>query len=222
MVDSSSSVDLSEETDIDLLDIVSSFKNEDIEISNRAFEVFAKRYESMIWKICVKTSFGHCNFETLKNELYSQTLINIYSYCGGFSVSSEKDPQVIKKRICGWIIQIIKHAHLELITTDKNLVFIDDISPDTKTLRTSKYTSKDSYNMTLVHQALAQLSERDRDIVMTYWRYYERGDASQAKNLPSEILNELVNRHNTTTVNIRQIISRGMKKIIEYLKIKIK
>jgi hypothetical protein len=217
MVDENDFPNLSDETDIDLLVIISSFRDEDVELSNKAFEHFVKRYEEFIWKSCEKLSFGHYNLDS--RELYSLVLYNICHYCGSFLIEKENDQGVIKKRICGWILEIIKNALLSIITPNAKIIFINEITKCDKRLELQSGQSKSiSNNEKAVHQAFELLSERDRDILVTYWRYYEKGSGTQAKNLPTEVLRELENLHQTTSVNIRQIISRGNAKVIKYLK----
>ena len=69
----------------------------------------------------------------------------------------------------------------------------------------------ESANIRVLNDALNNLSERDRHILLTIYLYYEEG-----KNTPSDTLDLLCEMYGTTKVNIRKIRERSEKKIIDY------
>jgi len=64
----------------------------------------------------------------------------------------------------------------------------------------------------LLDAALNLLSERDREILLTYFMYQEEN-----KHLPDDVLEELSLRYSTTSANIRQIKKRALDKIKAYI-----
>lgn len=211
--------DLSKETDEDLLKIMVAYRNIEQEVSNNAFDIFIKRFGDFIWKISIRTAYGHCNQAVLRDYLYSEVLTDIHK-SKGFVVGDETDPLVRKKRIYGWIIKIAKNAYIRLLKGETPSIDIDafhTVPYQEEVIVEEENDFLPVLSKELVTQAFEQLSERDRDIVWTYWRYYEMGEGSQAKNLPSDVLKELCERHQTTSANIRTIISRGNKTLNDYL-----
>lgn len=69
----------------------------------------------------------------------------------------------------------------------------------------------ESVNLKVMNDALNTLSERDKEILLTLYLYYEEG-----KNTPSKILDLICKIHSTTKENIRKIKQRSEKKIIEF------
>ena len=66
----------------------------------------------------------------------------------------------------------------------------------------------------LLTQALEMLSDREKDILLTYLMY-EDG----TKYLPGTVLQELCTRHGITADNARQIKSRAMKKLRQQIQL---
>ena len=120
MMESSTPIDLSKESDYELLQFLILYRNEDKNVSDKAFETFIKRYEGIIWRFCIKSCFGYSNYESLKSELYSETLTDIYK-CKDFSIDKETNHDIIKKRICGWILKIVENSFKRIIIPNNKL-----------------------------------------------------------------------------------------------------
>ncbi len=206
------------ESDEDLLIIIS--MKEEPESSNLAFAEFHNRYKRFIYGMATSVTLHLPNSEELRDIVFQNTLINVYRYCDSFSLDGESNPEIIKKRIHGWLVKIAKTELLALLCNRQSIIdpsevnmkfdFGIEIDADTDT--------QIPYNEYIVGEALKVLKDRDQHVFMTYWLYYEQGEASQAKNLPQDILNELAEKYETTPENIRQIISRSKKKVNEFLK----
>lgn len=72
--------------------------------------------------------------------------------------------------------------------------------------------NQDSDNLIKVKNYLNNLSERERDIILTTYNFY-----TPNKYTPSEVLDELESRWGTTRENIRKILSKFRKSIKEEL-----
>lgn len=117
-------------------------------------------------------------------------------------------------------MKIVENSFKRIIIPNNKPFSDEEIEAYTKMKENSnqKSSSISNYSFKIVSQAFEQLSERDRDIIRTYWQFHEKGIGEQAKNLPSNILDSLETTHSTTKANIRKIISRGNQKISEFLK----
>ena len=206
------------ESDEDLLVIIS--MKEELESSNLAFAEFHNRYKRFIYGMAIKVTLHLPNSDELRDVVFQNTLINVYRYCDSFSLDGESDPEIIKKRIHGWLVKIAKTELLALLRNRQSVIDPSEVNMkfDFETETDADTDTQITYNEYIVGEALKLLKDRDQHVFMTYWLYYEHGEASQAKNLPQDILNELAEKYETTPENIRQIISRSKKKVNEFLK----
>ena len=76
-------------------------------------------------------------------------------------------------------------------------------------------SEQDSENVLKVRAYIENLSERDRDIVLTTYNFYMPN-----KYTPTEVLDELEKKWGTTRENIRKILSKFRKSIKEELQAK--
>jgi hypothetical protein len=208
------SSEILQESDEDLLQIIS--WKDDLDIRNEAFAEFYKRYSTFLYSI-VKTICGSFpNWYEMSNAITSNVFINVYHYSGSFKYIGEKTPFLVRSKIEGWLVGVAK-TEMQALLTNK-VPQTEEYQAYGKMLSaTIVKKSATSYNEEIVGRALSQLKDRDQDILRTYWLFYEKGSGSQSKNMPSEALDELAERYNTTKINIRQIISRSNKVVQEFL-----
>lgn len=204
------------ETDEDLLVIIS--MKDDPESSNLAFSEFHRRFKKFIFGMASSVTAKLQNSVELRDAVFQNTLISVYKYCDSFSVKGETNPEIVSRKIHGWLVKIAKN---ELLTLFRGVEHIKDPEVFNKYIRTDVKEEEDetpTYNEQIVEDALKRLSPKDQHIFMTYWLYYEAGTGAQARNLTPEILDDLTKQYGTTPENIRQIISRSKKKVFEYLR----
>ena len=65
----------------------------------------------------------------------------------------------------------------------------------------------------LIKGALAELSDKERDILLTYLD----NDAGDGKHLPTEIIKELTVKYGVTAAALRQIKKRSLDKVKTYI-----
>ena len=209
---------LMNESDEDLLVIIS--MKDDIDSSNLGFEEFHRRFKRFIYGMAIKVTSNLPNSDELRDAVFQNTLINVHKYCDSFSNEGESDPEIVKRKIHGWLAKIAKNELLSLLRGQESIVDPEElnnaVSGEDK-VNDEEVSDELSYNEQIVGEALKLLKDRDQHVFMTYWLYYEMGGGSQAKNLPTEVLEELAAKYETTPENIRQIISRSKKKVFEYL-----
>jgi len=205
---------LSAETDEDLL-VIMSIKD-DTPASHAAFNTFHARYKLFLFELLERVCSSHPNKKELVNTLFSNVLISIYKYCHTFDAEGETDPAQVRKKISGWLATISRHEYKSQFT--------NAVEPKKEQLayqrmiRSGTEKPKYDFGAAMVAKAFEQIpKERDRDILRTYWVFYEKGEKSQAKNMPDDVLNGMAEQYNTNKANIRQIISRTNKIVQEYL-----
>ena len=208
-----------DETDEDILVIISI--KDDKESSNHAFNEFHRRFKHFIYGMATKVTASLANSQELRDAVFQNTLIDVFKYCHSFSSHGETDPEKVRKRIHGWLVKIAERQLKSLLTGREIIMEAENLS-------SSKFNSIDDnlevkpneeelYNKKVLSNALKLLNDRDQHIFITYWMYYEPGKESQAKNLPSEVLKNLVAKYETSAANIRKIISRSKQKVFAYL-----
>lgn len=113
-----------------------------------------------------------------------------------------------------WLSVVAKHELLKLYKEyfDEKISFNESDS-DSSVFESTEVDENqlENINFKILQGALDSLNERDREIMLTLYTYYEEG-----KKTPSEILELLCKKYNTSKDNIRQIKVRSEAKIIDY------
>lgn len=206
--------DLTQESDADLLEMIS--WKDDIETRNQAFTEFYKRHITFLYSLVHTVCYKFYNNYEMSTVITNNVLINVYNYSGSFKVEGTQTEAYIKNKIEAWLASIARQEMIVLFATSKKAQ--EEQAAYSKMI-TSSTTDRStvSYNEDVVKKAFAQLKPREQDILRTYWLFYEKGTGTQAKNMPPGILEELAKRYETTSLNIRQIISRSNKTVKEFL-----
>lgn len=203
-------------TDYELLELIA--MKEDIESSHQAFHEFHLRFKQIIYQAVEMICRTYTNNHELTNIIFNNTFYNAYSYAHSFSVKDEDDADNIKKRIIGWLIAIAKNELKAQFSRPYKEVQKEQEVYKAILNRAVSGNSLETYNEKIVKEAINQIpKERDREVFFIYWLYYEETPGGQAKKLPEDVSTELCEKYNTTEVNIRQIISRSKKIVIQYL-----
>ena len=168
-----------------------------------AFGNIYYKYNKVLWTICVKV----CGDNPVADKVFTTTWKKImnhpdYNYTE-FGVTFETWMSSIAKN--AWIDTLKKEVPLEDKTIDDCIeaeegVVEEDVVP--------------SFEAELIERALEELTEKERDILKTYILY----DTNNKKHVPDEILDELRERYQTTSVNLRKIKSRALEKVQDYVK----
>lgn len=185
--------------DEDLLSLVAQ-KGWDYEKAKAAFNVFYKRHSTLLWTLC-RNVYPNSH---IADEIFSRTMTAIFEYP---TYDSSKG------KITTWMSQIAKRKAYDLWKNlNTNELYIEEIGP------TNVYEDEDvdvplCLERQILDQALKSLSESEKDILMTYFRYQDG-----RKHLPKEVLQDLCNYHHKTADNIRQIKKRALSKVEEYIR----
>lgn len=195
-------------TDEDLFFLMS-LKAEDEDEAHEAFRIFYERYKRLLWSLCysVCNKLDISNVEEFARCVFNNTMTAIYehpTYDG------------TKSKLSTWMSRIAYHETLDLIAdfkindTKKNVPLNEKIAETFPELQ--EFSDFETPEKKILTEALNQLQDRDREILLTSMMYKE-----VHKHIPDEILLELSNRYSTTTVNIRQIRKRALDKVKAYI-----
>ncbi|SDF44369.1 DNA-directed RNA polymerase specialized sigma subunit, sigma24 family [Mucilaginibacter pineti] len=202
------------ETDEDLLVIMS--MKDDENACNSAFSEFHRRYKDLLYYMVGGVCSSHPNSRELTKVIFNNVMLNVYQYCHTFTCEGQTDPEKVKKSILSWLATIARNEYKAQFKKPEKR---DAERSAFKTMvKSSLGKPQYSYSEDLIEKAYAQIpKERDRDILRTYWVFYEKGEKSQAKNLPDDVLDDLSVRYNTSRDNIRTIISRTNRIVKTFL-----
>lgn len=185
--------------------VMMSFREENEMEAQIAFRVFYDRYKRFLLSLCHKVCQ---NNEELAKDVFMNTMMAVYQNFHTYNAS--------KSKITTWISSIAKHEMLDLLDVlkekrigektfvplDDNLVISDveeDISIETPEKRA-------------LDEALQTLSEKERDILLTYMMYKDGN-----KHLPDEVTKFLCDRYATTSLNLRKIKQRTLEKVKKHI-----
>ena len=195
-------------TDEDLFFLMS-LKDEEEDEAQQAFRIFYKKYSKLLWSLCysVCSKIDISNVEELAKCVFNNTMIAIYEH---------PTYDAKKSKLSTWMSKIAYHETLDLIADFKINEIKKNVPLNEKIAETVPETEEiidtETMEKRLLSEALNQLTERDREILLICMMYKEAH-----KHTPDEILLELSNKYNTTTVNIRQIRKRALDKVKAYI-----
>jgi len=219
-------------TDQELLEWMA-MKDDDLETAHAAFREFHARFHKVIGGALFTLCQEYANNKQLAKDLFNNTFMNAYKYAGSFSVGMETDPSVIRKLVIGWLLEIAR-TELRGMFDDKrkktDLRLLHPRETDTEVeqevyqsamitnARASPKDPIDADRLEKIKKAIGLIpKDRDREIFEIYWLHYIPGTGGKAKKLPDKVSQMLADKYNTTKDNVRQIVSRCMKLVKQYL-----
>lgn len=185
--------------------------------AEKAFIEFYHRYKNYIYTVIRKACESWKQYgKDLIQSTFSNVLLIVYKKADSFIMIENVEISRQELRLKAWLGKIIQIEILKLLklerTNDEMIEFTDKLLEyDDKVEKKSNIPI--SYNMSRLEDALATLSEREKDILMTYFAYSEGN-----KKLPREELQRLAKRWDILPDNMRQIKRRSLKKIEKILK----
>lgn len=193
---------------------------EDAETSGLAFNEFHRRFKDILYKALERVCplYSRMDQKSLIDIVFSNTIINAYDYAGSFKTIGETDPEIIRKKIIGWLLAIAKQELRDQLAGKGEPDRQEEEKIYGIMLKNASGRKAETYNEQMFQKALEQIpKERDREIFYTYWLYYEKTPKGQAKKLPDDIAAGLAAKYETTPVNIRQIIVRTNKLVFAFM-----
>lgn len=191
------------ETD-ELMRTIRENKNSDREKALDAFGRIYQKYKDNLWRLCKKVCSDDGNadlvYEITWKKIWKSPIYDYKKYGVSFIV---------------WMSVIARRAWLDIkvktiLGCDAELPEIAVAPDEFDYVETNEPVN---INETLLEDALHQLSDKEYDILLTYIEY----DTDQNKHVPSHIIEALLTKYQTTSVNLRKIKSRALQKVKEYI-----
>jgi RNA polymerase sigma factor (sigma-70 family) len=205
-------VDLRHESDEDLL-IYMSMRAEDPAVAQAAWAEFFRRHAKYLYGRCRRFSRNVLD-EAGTNDLVQETLIRAYDKAGTFNAAGIKDTKRLERRTRAWLGRIALNIFRDMLRDrdGRREVPLDENDPAPEP--EPRQTSLTSARRQLIDEAIDSLSEKEQIVLRTVYQYYEPG-----KNLPRAVIEDLANSLKTTSDNLRQIKSRALRKMKQYIKV---
>lgn len=191
-------------SDEDLFETMS-LRSEDEKEAQAAFRIFYDRYKYFLWSLCYKVCQ---NDKELAKDVFITTMMAVYQNSHTYNTS--------KSKVTTWISNIAKHEMFDMLDVLKEKrigeKFFVPLEDNLVVLDTKNATNIETPEKKALNEALQTLSEKERDILLTYMMYQEGN-----KHLPDEITKLLCERYGTTSVNLRKIKQRTLEKIKSHI-----
>ncbi|SDP99719.1 DNA-directed RNA polymerase specialized sigma subunit, sigma24 family [Mucilaginibacter sp. OK268] len=211
---------------------------------DEALAAYGKIYQHY-WEIMLTIAKGVTRDEKMAEDLIADTFNVIYNRASTFKRGKLRNPDNIRLSITKWMTTIMEHVfydnflddaykkHSDSETFEESCIiekqyivkrlntdfdeFIGDLEneEETEIQQAIADSSGDSENIKHVQAYINKQSDRDRDIILTTYNYYETN-----KYTPTEVLDELEDKWVTTRENIRKILQKFRKAIKEELQSK--
>jgi RNA polymerase sigma factor (sigma-70 family) len=191
-------------------------KGEDRQNAEKAFTEFYNRYKSFLFTVIKKVCISWEMYgDELIQTVFDNTFLTVYEKAETFLKLDDIPFERQEKRMKSWLNQIAKNEMLQLLRQyriDKDKVeFTDDLSfIERIENETVENVSDDTL---LAEKALQTLTDRDRNILVTYLMY-EDGN----KKLPSNEIQKLADMWGVLPDNMRQIKKRSLAKLENLIK----
>lgn len=142
-------------------------------------------------------------------DLVQDTFHRAFERAHTFKADDLADAEQARRRTRAWLGRIAHHLLCDALDGHREISasnWLDRVSCDA-----IDESATESPALARVHAALAELPEREQDVLRVTALYHRAG--SDAQRLPNAVSQELAQRWNTNSDNIRAIRSRAMKKL---------
>ena len=192
--------------DHELMRVVRDNKDTDEDKAMAAFGTIYYKYCKILWSLCVRV----CGEGSVADLVFEETWRRI-------KMHPDYDYHTYGTRFETWMSRIARRAFYSIrnhLTLGYDELEDEDLAIEPHEFELDGCDEESvSLNMQLVEDAMAQLSEKESDILRTYIEY----DTGKKRHVPDRVLTELASRYHTTKVNLRQIKKRALKKVLDYI-----
>jgi RNA polymerase sigma factor (sigma-70 family) len=200
------------DSDEDLL-FYMSLQRDDQASAEEAWKEFYVRHQGYLVKECMRyqNTLGDLGVEDLVQETFVRAFKKAHTY-----ERLETGEDHARARVRAWLGRIANRLFLSSLCGQPLIDFADDPyeSVEAAPPATESEAAESEY-MPVLRQGLQTLSEREREVLIASYAWYESGTGF--RRMPSEELATLCTRFQTTPVNIRQIRSRALGKLEKYM-----
>ncbi len=183
--------------------------------ADKAFTEFYNRYKNYLYTVVLNACKSWVMYgDELIQAVHQNTFLTVFEKSENFLLIEEIPFERQEKRMKSWLGKIAKTEMFKLLRELKEekekIEYYDDLTSlenSDEEIKTQK-----SENFLLAEKALNSLSERDRNILVTYLMF--EGDN---KKLPSDEIKRLADMWNVLPDNMRQIKERSLEKAKIYI-----
>lgn len=193
-----------------------SLEGEDRASAEEAWKEFYFRHQSYLLQVCKKrfqSALGDLGVE----DLVQETFVRVFKKAHTFKPLGNGSGHA-RARVRAWLGRIANRLFLSSLRGQPKIEFADDpfeSIADEPAPMASEPESEESEHLPLLRDALRTLTEREREVLIASYAWYEQG--AGCNRMPSDELSALCSRFQTTAANIRQIRSRAFGKLEQYL-----
>lgn len=187
----------------ELMRVIREKVDSDREEAMNAFGELYDIYKDVLWGLCVKV----CGDNATADLVYERTWRNIQNH-------PNYDYREHNVSFETWMSRIAHNAWCDVMKKSVPIAedTIDDIIATEEGIEEEEM--EPSTNTRVIDEAMAELTDKERDILKTYLIY----DTDKNLHVPQEVLDELKNRYQTTSANLRKIKSRALEKVHDYVR----
>lgn len=191
-------------------------KKDDPENAKRAFGEFFIRYENFVGDLCSYILSNLVNGKS-HEDLVMEVFYRIYEKAGTFDWGKANNTSEVRKSIELWITRIAKNMAIDWRRNeDRESSKLEEYSPIFQEQKNGTPTSwhpLDKQAHEVLSEEFDKLSDRDKEIVKQSGLYFnlQKGKSD----MPSEVIEQIVEEYDTTPENIRQVRFRFMKRVKE-------
>lgn len=196
-------IDFRQLSDLDIMRVVRECKDVDIDRARNAFAILYERYNEELLRICISV----CGNGPESEIVYERTWEKVYNHP---SFGEKKDGHAF----ITWLSRIARNTWYDI---RKQVILGSDLPPEDISIDISDEAVAESGPPTIeekfIKEAMAELSDKDRDILLTYLD----NDTGDGKHLPTSIIKELTTKYGVSAAALRQIKKRSLEKIKAYI-----
>jgi RNA polymerase sigma factor (sigma-70 family) len=205
---------LAEATDDHLLSYMKA-RDEDPSAAKEAWAEFYRRHAEYLYRVC-RRAYGGTLGEAGVRDLVQDAFIRAYEKAATFDSDGLADADKLRLRARAWLGKIALNL-LRTMLRGQAGASVQNLEEEAweNVPEQTPAASSDSAESRLVRDALGQLSEKEQHVLRVTFQWYQLDKPHQR--LPNEVVAELARTLGTTPANIRQLRSRALKKIQQYV-----
>lgn len=195
-------------------ELLDALRTKDEKYQRLAQEEFFYRYRNYIYKVCLDRARYYKKGAELAEDISQDTFVKAFSNLPFVDFSEIVDNEKIKWNIKKWLVTVIKREFVNFFRKNLDEFNVSLSIDDEKGIDVSDEEtdqSPPSFHLSLLLEALQELSEKERHILMTYFDYYDWQNPS--RHLPDDIMTMLCETHSTNSDNIKHIKLRAIQKL---------
>jgi RNA polymerase sigma factor (sigma-70 family) len=212
-------------SDVELLEVIGN--KTDPAWSDAAFIEFANRHRDYMLSACSRTAEA-LNGDAWVADMLEDTFTEVYDQACKFSVPKDaaRNVDLQRRYVRGWMGKIaefklrgyLRGHDRESTQGEDGWEMVEQKHP-IQSAEVEPQASEDKSDglsdLSLVHEALEQLNEREQLVIRTTFQFYRIGEKFQR--LPNKDADALAKQLNTTPENVRKIRQRAMENIRAYI-----